>query len=101
MKALVPHGLFLIVAGYVFRLAWLEECCGIKGRWITVPGLVLSIYYSALACYLVSYFFSVWLIKRRTGQWRLGIAYLLAVAVFPVVVPLFLGAELVVVKVFF
>lgn len=80
-----PHLSFLCIAGLLYWGVWVEEHGdGPHGGWIDLTGLLSALYYLVLSSYLLSYAFSVWLIRRNTGKWRLGLAYLVAFIFAPV-----------------
>lgn len=84
LRRLAPHVAFLLVAGGLFLMVWGIERQPSRGGWIHLDGMFYGLYYWTLGVYAASYLFSVWLVRYKTGRWRFGAAYLVAIALSPV-----------------
>lgn len=73
-----------------FALVRWEEAHA-RGDWINLHGLLSLMYFILLAIYLISYALCWLIIKGQTGQSRPGPAYLLAIALTPILAGITFG----------
>lgn len=83
LKRLLPHVIAISITLLFYAYAQHLESLPSRGGFINLDGIFMVMFWVALGCYVLAFGTTACFIQQKTGTWKFGRSYLIAILISP------------------